>query len=339
MSPIPAFPRNRRLLLLVLTAVLLTALPACCLFVSHSDAAITPAPAASLERQLRQDVDALCAHPRYGESITHAREHIMAELLAAGWEPKLEPFTVLSEGDSGRKETRYNITARRPGRATGERYVIGAHYDACDTGEDNPSADDNASAVAALLAIARRLPKEQPQVGLELVFYDCEEPPWFNSDSMGSAVHAARCTPETVRGMICLEMLGFYSDEEGSQPSLFPGHGLLLPTVGDFIAVIGDMGAWSLARHAARHLRQNMPTLRLNVPFAQRTALFFSDHRNYIPRGIPAIMVTDTALLRNANYHEKSDTPDSLDYRRMARVTRSLVRFIRELAYTEGGKQ
>ncbi len=330
--------KRRHLIPLLLTAALLPTLPACCLFISHDEAAATPARTATLEQQLRRDVGSLCAHPRYGASIAHAREHIMAELRAAGWEPELQTFTVRQDGDSGPAETRCNITARREGTATRERYVIGAHYDACGAGGDNPGADDNASAVAALLAIARLLPAAAPQVGLELVFYDCEEPPWFNSGSMGSAVHAARCTPESVRGMVCLEMLGYYSDEEGSQPALFPGYGLVLPTVGNFIAVVGDMDAWSFARQALRHLRQDMPALRVNLPFVHDTALFFSDHRNYVPRGIPAIMVTDTALLRNPNYHEATDTPDTLDYGRMARVTRSLVRFIRELAYNEGKK-
>ncbi len=328
--------KSRHLLSLLPAAALLP-LSACCVFLSHAEPKQgSPAELRTLEQQLQRDVEALCARPRYGESIDHARQHIIRELKAAGWQPRVESFTVLSEGDSGEKELRCNITAIRPGSGTAERYVIGAHYDACDTGEGNPGADDNASAVAALLAIARLLPQEAPQVGLELVFYDCEEPPWFASESMGSAVHAARCTPDEVRGMICLEMLGYYSDEEDSQPSLFPGYSLMLPTVGNFIAVVGDMDAWSFARHARQHLRQWLPAIRVNLPFTHGTELFFSDHRNYIPRGIPSIMVTDTALLRNANYHEPTDTPDTLDYRRMAAVTRGLVSFIRELAWVSG---
>ncbi len=323
----------RHIIPLALAGTALLTLPACCLFLSHSEPAY-PAKRAlhprALEDELRHDVEELCRHPRYGEGIVHARNYIMQELRAAGWEPKLEPFTVLSEGESGKPETRYNITALRPGAEAGKRYVVGAHYDACDTGEGNPGADDNASAVAALLAIARRLPVEQAQLGLELVFYDCEEPPWFGTASMGSAVHAARCTPEEVLGMVCLEMLGYYSDEEGSQPSLFPGYGLVLPTVGNFIAVVGDMDAWSLARRAARKLEGRLPTARINLPFVHGTGLFFSDHRNYHPRGIPAIMVTDTALLRNTNYHEPTDKPDTLDYRRMAAVTQGLVKFLQE---------
>ncbi len=126
-------------------------------------------------------------------------------------------------------------------------------------------------------------------------------------------------------------MLGYYSDEPGSQPSLFPGSRILLPDRGNFVAVAGNMDALSLARRAQEQLQRGMPALRLNLPFAQDIFIFLWYNVIYSARGIPSIMVTDTAMLRNPHYHEPGDTPDTLDYPRLARVTLNLARFLRAL--------
>ena len=286
----------------------------------------TPAVAeeASVQR-LQEHVRQLCRVPRYGETIQHAREYIAAQLKQAGFTPQWQYFEV--DG-----EKRVNISVSIPGRSP-QRYVIGAHYDACEGEPSNPGADDNAGAVSVLLELARSLgPAAVGEYGLELVFYDCEEPPWFGTQDMGSARHAATCSPETVRGMVCLEMLGYYSDEPGSQLEVFTCSRLLLPSKGNFVAVVGDFASVSLARRAYRFLSSDMSALRLNVPWAHDTALYFSDHRNYAPLGIPAIMITDTAMLRNRNYHTPGDNPESLDYNRMALVSRNLQHFARSLA-------
>ena len=106
-----------------------------------------------------------------------------------------------------------------------------------------------------------------------------------------------------------------------------------MPTVGDFVAVVGDWNALSLARTAYSALSRELPAVRLNIPFAHDTDLYLSDHRNYAPRDIPAIMITDTAMLRNPNYHEPTDTPDTLDYDSMARVTRGIHDFLIQILY------
>ncbi len=285
---------------------------------------------ATEQSALETHVQELCKHPRYGKSIEKARAYIEKQFAAAGWQVERRAFTT-EEG-----ETRYNICATRLGKQE-TRYIIGAHYDACDIGSEgiNRGADDNASAVAALLELAARLPKTQPLHTLELVAWDCEEPPYFNTPDMGSAHHAAACDKEKVLGLICLEMLGYYSDKPDSQPSIFPGYSMLLPTVGNFVAVVGDGDSRELAKHVYKVLCRLMPAARINLPFVHDTELYFSDHRNYWPLGIPSIMVTDTALLRNPHYHETTDMPDTLDFRRLAIVTRGLVSAIRLLAWGE----
>ncbi|MDO5449817.1 MAG: M28 family peptidase [Akkermansia sp.] len=314
--------------ILLLLPVLALLLVSGCTMLSLKEApADAPAPPPALAAELRRGVETLCAHPRYGATLSRAQEYIAAELAAAGYAVRYQEFTN-AEG------TFRNIIAERTGTQPG-RYVVGAHYDACepaDPQDSNPGADDNASAVAALLALARRLPAH-PRHTVELVFYACEEPPWFGTEGMGSHAHAQLCNPQDTLGMVCLEMLGCFSDAPGSQPALFPGHSLLLPTQGNFIAVVGNLDSVSLGRSAQRHLRRHIRTLRVNVPFAGDTPLYFSDHRNYAPRGIPSIMVTDTAMLRNHRYHERQDTPDTLDYTRMAAVTQGVLSLVRELAY------
>ncbi len=277
--------------------------------------------------RLRQHVETLCNQPRYGDSKEHARKYIEEELRRAGWEVSRQYFTT-SDG-----EQHCNLSAIRRGKSP-QRYIIGAHYDACDTDEGNPGADDNASAVAVLLELARTLPPGTPEQTIELVAWDCEEPPYYDTEDMGSTHHATACTPAEVRGLICLEMLGYFSHEEGSQPPLFPGHSLLLPTVGNFVAIVGDWNALSLGRQAYTALRTQLPVVRINIPFSHSSDLYLSDHRNYAPRGIPAIMVTDTAMLRNPNYHEPSDTPETLNYNYMARVTHGVTQLVQTLAGT-----
>ena len=314
-------------LLCLICSLCLTA----CGMIEYQDAPTAEVPAGE-QAVLRNHVQQLCAHPRYGDTIEKTRVYIESKFRAAGWQVKRQYFTT-SGG-----ETRCNICAVRPGKKD-TRYIIGAHYDACDIGEDdggyNQGADDNASAVAVLLELAAHLPATQPDYTVELVAWDCEEPPYFNTPDMGSAHHAAACNPDQVAGLICLEMLGYYSDEPDSQPSIFPGYSLMLPTVGNFIAVIGDWHSIGLSRNAYNALRREMPTLRLNIPCAHGTELWFSDHRNYHPLGIPSVMVTDTAMLRNPNYHEATDTPETLDYNRLGIVTRGLIRCVTKLAWSE----
>lgn len=327
-----AFPAMKILKIFALTLgllLLVLAVGVCTMVESSATPPEHPATAYEIDR-LRGHVNTLCASPRYGDTLEHARRYIERRLnQAGGWQVSRQAFTT-ADG-----ETHYNICALRRG-SSGKRYIIGAHYDACDTGEGpNPGADDNASAVAVLLELAEFLPDTAPTHDIELVAWACEEPPWFDSCDMGSAHHAAGCKPEQIAGVICLEMLGYYSDEPGSQPPLFPGHSLLLPTVGNFAAVVGNLQARPLARHIYANLQCKLPAVRLNVPWAEESELFFSDHRNYHPLGIPAVMVTDTAMLRNPHYHEPTDTPETLDYNRLGLVTEGLIHTARQLAWSE----
>jgi hypothetical protein len=147
--------------------------------------------------------------------------------------------------------------------------VVGAHYDVCG---EQPGADDNASAVAGLLELARLLGEQRPEVNhrLELALWPLEEPPNFRTDNMGSAVHAKHLAEgkADVRGMICLEMLGYFSDEPGSQSYPAPGMGLLYPSRGNFIAVVGNGSSWGFSRTVKARMAgaTELPVRSINAP-------------------------------------------------------------------------
>jgi Zn-dependent M28 family amino/carboxypeptidase len=104
----------------------------------------------------------------------------------------------------------YRNVIARFGVGLGSKLVIGAHYDAFG---ETPGADDNASGVAALIELAYLLGRNAPAREIELVAYVLEEPPFFRTPLMGSAVHAASISPEKeqIVGVIVLEMVGYFS--------------------------------------------------------------------------------------------------------------------------------
>lgn len=218
------------------------------------------------------------------------------------------------------------------GPETESRIVVGAHYDSCG---DTPGADDNASGVAGLIELARLLGKTELSQQVELVAYTLEEPPFFGTGNMGSARHAysLRLAEVDVEAMLCLEMIGYFSDEEGSQqfPSIFLK--MLYPSRGNYISLIGSMGDSNLIRKVKASMRSatTLPVHSMTAPKGF-PGLDFSDHRNYWNHGYTAIMITDTAFYRNHRYHGLSDTVDTLDYDRMAMVVLGVYEAVLHLA-------
>lgn len=207
--------------------------------------------------------------------------------------------------------------------------VLGAHYDVC--GEQQ-GADDNASGIAGLLEIARLLKAREAEVDHQVRFvaYANEEPPFFGSEWMGSHVHAKslKDAGAALEVAVVLEMIGYFSDAEGSQD--YPS-GLLkpfYPSKGNFIAAVSrpGMSGWLRRMQEAIHGSSRIPCETLAAP-AFVTGVDFSDHRSYWAHGFDALMITDTAFFRNKNYHEPTDTPDTLDYARMREVCLGVAAF------------
>ena len=219
------------------------------------------------------------------------------------------------------------------GPRDGERIIIGAHYDVC---EMQPGADDNASGVAGLLEIARLLKNESGNLKcrIDLVGYTLEEPPNFRTERMGSAVHAKMLRDKgiKVKTMICLEMIGYFSDKPRSQEYPLGIMKLFYPNKANFIAVIGKMGQGKTTRGIKKCMNRNssVKSISLNAP-ASIPGIDFSDHLNYWNYGYVAVMITDTSFYRNANYHERTDTIDTLDIDKMSEVIRGVFAAVMNL--------
>ncbi|HEX7152184.1 MAG TPA: M28 family peptidase [Thermoanaerobaculia bacterium] len=211
-----------------------------------------------------------------------------------------------------------------------EIVVIGAHYDSID---ESPGADDNASGVAALLALAQRMAKAQPARTLRFVAFINEEPPHFKTEEMGSWQYARHChqKKEKIVAMLSLEMLGYYTTEPGSQQYPQP-LSYFYPDTGDFIAFAGNLGSRSLVRTCVGSFREHaqFPSVGAVLPGVIQE-IGWSDQWSFWQFGWPGIMVTDTALFRNPHYHAATDTPQTLDYERMARVVEGLERVVGDL--------
>jgi Zn-dependent M28 family amino/carboxypeptidase len=237
---------------------------------------------------------------------------IETQLEALGLQSHSQRFT--AEGDKYR-----NIVVQL-GPDTAEVTVLGAHYDVAG---DQPGADDNASGVAGLLELARLLKNEKLQRRIELVFYTNEEPPFFRTPHMGSAVHAADLRKRGAHAslMISLECIGYFSDQPGSQDHPVRLMGAVYPTVGNFIALVGFYKDGDISRRVkgAMMAATDLPIHSINAP-GFVAGVDFSDHLNYHNEGFVGLMLTDTAFYRNKAYHTPQDTADRLDYTRMAKA-------------------
>jgi Zn-dependent M28 family amino/carboxypeptidase len=266
-------------------------------------------------------------HPRdfsHPENLSRAAVYIGDSLKRAGADVSVQLF------EAGGAAYRNVIGSFGP--QTNDVIVVGAHYD---TDGEMPGADDNASGVAALLELASMIARAELSRRVELVAFALEEMPFFGTGAMGSAVHAAslRTGGRRVRAMICLEMLGCFSDRPGSQRFPLPLLRLFYPGRGNFIAVVGNVGGVRIVRRVKRWMRaaSDVPVFSINAPSIV-PGVDLSDHRSFWREGFPAVMVTDTAFYRNDRYHTADDTPDTLDYRRMAEVMRGVFRAVTDLA-------
>jgi hypothetical protein len=214
-----------------------------------------------------------------------------------------------------------NVEAELAGGKRGDGVIIvGAHYD---SPPNSAGADDNASGVAALMELALRFGHiAKPKHTIRFVAFVNEEPPYFQTDLMGSRVYARRAKErgEKIKAMLCLDCIGYYSDNAGSQ--LYPPPlDMFYPNTADFISFIGNIRSSLLLRRCIKTFRDttHFPSEGLVGPESIQ-GVGWSDHWSFWQEGYPAIMITDTAHLRNRHYHLLTDTPEKLDYERMARV-------------------
>ena len=274
--------------------------------------------------RLRQHLQLLTTTPqprnyRHPAVLDSVAAYLTRQLRAAGaHEVEEQPYIV-----QGR--TYRNVLASF-GPADGPRLIVGAHYDVCG---EQPGADDNGTGVAALLELARLL-GQQPQLPyrIDLVAYTLEEPPFFRTQQMGSYVHAAalKAAGVPVRGMVALEMLGYYDDRRGTQSYPIWPLRFVYGSRGNYVTVAQKFGNGRFGRRFARQYRQGakLPVKRFKAP-AWLPGIDFSDHLNYWRFGFPAVLLTDTAFYRNRRYHQAGDTLARLDMHRLGLAVDALL--------------
>lgn len=261
-------------------------------------------------------------------SIEAAIGYIRGQWQAMGYEVEEETYYALSDVAT-------NLIVQQPGTSrASEIILLGGHYD---TVPETPGADDNASAVAVMLEVSRLLKDHQGKRTCRYVAFACEEPPYFNLGDMGSQHHArqSRERGDDIRGMLCLEMVGYFLDGANSQPvpdEIPRWLRWAFPKRGNFLAALGNLPSWQLAHQFRRGFKRGtkMPLWALALPEAIR-AISLSDNRAFWEQGYPALMLTDTAFVRNPNYHQATDTPDTLNYGTMAQVTLGVASAMKHL--------
>lgn len=261
---------------------------------------------------------------QHAEKLDLTGGYIAEEWRLAGIEVEEQKF------ETGQGEFKNIFMSTGP--RTTDLIVVGAHYDAAG---DTPGADDNASGVAGLIELGRALHRAELKTQVMLVAFSLEEPPHFGTEEMGSwfFARALKASNKNVKAMISLEMIGYYSDEAGSQEFPSPLMRLFYPSEGSFIALVSNFGNIPLTRKVKKSMKSasQVPVYSINAPAALR-GIDFSDHRNFWAEGFPALMVTDTAFYRNKAYHTQNDKPERLDYKRMAEVVSGVHQAVLDLA-------
>ena len=284
--------------------------------------------AQSSEQKMRENLEQIIATPGVRNYTDTACLNSVADFIANEFSKVTLDVTRQVYQADGRK---YQNVIARIGDTTMPTIVIGAHYDVHGVQD---GADDNGSGVVGLIDLIHKMKDYTGLFCLEFVAYTLEEPPYFGTNSMGSYVHANSLMQanRVVYGMISLEMIGYYSDEEGSQTYPIKLLKWFYGSKGNYILVTKQMFNGSFTRRVARNMVRNdhMKTKKLGAP-KMITGIDFSDHRNYWKFGIDAFMLTDTSFYRNANYHHDTDKIYTLDFSRMAKVIDELTKALSEL--------
>jgi Zn-dependent M28 family amino/carboxypeptidase len=257
-----------------------------------------------------------------------AAAYLEAELNAMG-------YTVAAQEYDAQGQRWRNLEATLPGSTQADEIiVVGGHYD---TAEGAPGADDNGSGVAGVLELARSFAGKPATRTIRFVFFGTEEPPSFPTSAMGSQHYAdaARARGDRIVAMLSIESIGYYDSRPGTQRYPFPVN-LVYPDVGDFIGFVSNLRSGPLVRRAIATFRGAMPFPSQGAALPSWVpGVWWSDHWSFWRQGYRAIMITDTALFRNPFYHTAQDTPDKLDYGRMARVVGGLEAVVADLAGKE----
>jgi hypothetical protein len=292
-----------------------------------------------LAARLRNHVQAIASRPHnvgYPQELERVALHIESTLAGMGYQINRLPFRA-----DGQEVRNIEVVIETAAAAvTAKTLIIGAHYDSY---FHAPGANDNGTGTAGVLELARLLSDLRGRAGLRirLVLFVNEELPYFKTEYMGSLVYARglKASGEAVMGMFALKTLGYYSDVEHSQRYPSP-HGLLYPTTGNFVAFVGLISSRAFVRETVASFRSlaAFPSVGGTAP-GFIPGIDWSDHWSFEQVGIPALMITDTAPFRYPHYYTNADSPDTIDYDKLARVISGLEHVIRDWARQAAGRR
>lgn len=290
-----------------------------------------------LAAELERDVNELSVsigerNPAHKWEFASASDYVAGQLEAAG-------YSLDRQGYEVGEVTAQNLGVEIPGaKLPSEIVLVGAHYDSA---AGSPGANDDATGLAAVLALAREFSGSHPERTLRFVAFGTGQPPYYGTEQMGSLVYAkrARVRGENLVGVLGLGSIGFYSlapqsqKQAGADPKAFGD-------IGDFVAVFGDAGSKSLANRVVSAFMQY-------VVFPARPAAIGSDSYDgastaedawaFWRVGYHAVSLSDTGPLRYPEHHARQDTPNRLDFQRMARVVVGVGGVLRDLGGLPAG--
>jgi Zn-dependent M28 family amino/carboxypeptidase len=220
----------------------------------------------------------------------------------------------------------YNIVAEHRGVLYPDEVVLlGCHVDAFYGG-----ADDNTSAVAAMLEIARAVQNFSFARTIRFVAFDLEE-----FGSIGSTRYIEAGYANDVKSAVVLDLIGYSSEDSGSQKDVL---GVKFPDKGNFICVVGNEKSKAYTQQVVNlsHNEQIANTVGVVTPgdgtFLFASAFMRSDHGLMWYKGIPALFFSDGANFRNSNYHQVSDLPETINQDFLIRNTRLIAATVAILA-------
>lgn len=280
--------------------------------------------------RLRSHIVAVASEPhnvQHPAALERSAEYIETAFRDLGFQPRSQRFET-----AGIPVRNIWVTVEPAEAEGGRSLVVGAHYDSAG---QSPGASDNGSGTASVIELARLLKgHEARRTRIYLVAFVNEEAPYWGGPDHGAARFADLLLErgETIHGMLSLETLGWFSDVPGSQKYPAPFN-LLYPDTANFVAFVGMPGSRAFLHEvlAAFRLVTAVPTIGGIAP-SFIDGIAWSDHKAFADRGIPALMLTDTALFRYPHYHRATDTPDKVNIEMLARITRSIELALRGMA-------
>lgn len=279
------------------------------------------------QNQLREDLQALVGerHPLTSPSrLRQTEAYLHRRFSEAGLTVTTQSFPALSG-------TSHNVIGtvfpEREASPAAPPLILAAHFD---TVEGSPGADDNASALAVILHVARQVRTMRLARLIRFIAFNLEE-----EDLLGSRAYTSllQKNGETIHGAIVLECVGYASHQPNSQ-KIPPGIPIAVPTTGNFLAVIGNERSHLLTSSVAQAMKSHLPIVPLVVPGngEKLPDTRRSDHTSFWEQGFPAVMLTDTANFRNPNYHRPTDTLETLNLDFIAAVADGVTAAISAMA-------